>query len=416
MSSRLGLRGRLVAAVAAASLIAMAILVFAFNILLDRGLRADADRLLGERSAAALRTLSVLDGKLRVGETPDRSTVDVETWIFDMGGRALEHPSGALAPLTPEAARLRRGYRTVGSSRLLASPVLSRGRSIGTLVVGASLAPFQRSARDALRASVLLGLALAFLLLALARWAINRALAPVRRMTRQAAEWGESGLGRRFLSGPAHDELTELAATFDRLLDRSSESLSREQRFTAEVSHELRTPLARILAQTELADPSPAIDAIRASALELQQRAETLLSAAAGGRDARTSASDAARRAVAAGDELNLPSVDRDVAVDPELIDRALAPLLENARRFAATRVTLAVQSDSARVRFAVSDDGPGVPIALRERIFEPGFSGGGGGSGAGLGLPLARRLAESAGGTLTCVDAGTFVLELPAA
>ena len=46
-------------------------------------------------------------------------------------------------------------------------------------------------------------------------------------------------------------EVTELAATFDRLLDRLSQSLRREQRFTAEISHELRTPLAKILAEAE---------------------------------------------------------------------------------------------------------------------------------------------------------------------
>ncbi|MGI8558657.1 MAG: ATP-binding protein [Solirubrobacteraceae bacterium] len=415
--SLLGLRGRLLSAVAAAAVLAMAILVLAFNVLLDRGLQSDADRLLSERSAAALRTLSVVDGKLRVGETPDRAAADVETWVFDATGRALEQPSGGTS-VTAAAALLRGGYRTVDGSRsrLYATPILDHGRGLGTLVVGASLAPFQRSARDALRASLLLGAALSLVLVALAWWAITRALQPVARMTEQATEWSERDLGRRFLDGPPHDELTRLAATFDGLLDRVTESLAREQRFTAEISHELRTPLARIRAQAELAPRPPAIDAIAASAVELEQTLDALLASAASPRDARTSAGAAARRAMLAGEELILPGEDPIVAVDPQLLERALAPLLENARRFATTAPALRVESAAGRVRFEVSDDGPGVPASLREQIFEPGFSAGGGGSGAGLGLPLARRLVESAGGQLTCVEGAVFVLELPAA
>ena len=78
-----------------------------------------------------------------------------------------------------------------------------------------------------------------------ARWLLGAALRPVARMTRQAAEWSEHDLDRRFALGAPHDELTELAATLDSLLDRVAASLRHEQRFSAELSHELRTPLAR---------------------------------------------------------------------------------------------------------------------------------------------------------------------------
>ena len=72
-------------------------------------------------------------------------------------------------------------------------------------------------------------------------------------MTRQAAAWSEHDLDHRFALGEPHDELTELAATLDGLLDRLAASLRREQRFSAELSHELRTPLARVIAESELA-------------------------------------------------------------------------------------------------------------------------------------------------------------------
>src|SRR5437868_11169455 len=68
-------------------------------------------------------------------------------------------------------------------------------------------------------------------------------------MTRQAADWSEHDLDHRFALGAPHDELTELAATLDGLLDRLAASLRHERRFSAELSHELRTPLARVLAE-----------------------------------------------------------------------------------------------------------------------------------------------------------------------
>jgi len=59
-------------------------------------------------------------------------------------------------------------------------------------------------------------------------------------MTRQAAVWSERDLERRFSLGKPYDEVTELASTLDRLLDRLAASLRREQRFSAELSHEQR--------------------------------------------------------------------------------------------------------------------------------------------------------------------------------
>ena len=73
-----------------------------------------------------------------------------------------------------------------------------------------------------------------------------------------ADDRGRGGLerarpGRRFAAGEPYDELSQLAATLDGLLDDLSASLLREQRFSAEVSHELRTPLARVRTEAELA-------------------------------------------------------------------------------------------------------------------------------------------------------------------
>src|SRR5207302_3027998 len=108
------------------------------------------------------------------------------------------------------------------------------------------------------------------------------------RMTRQASVWSERELDERFGLGDPHDELTELAAMLDALLDRVAAGLRRERRFSAELSHELRTPLARIIAETELAlrrDRSPddyrsALELVHANARRLAQTVDALVAAA----------------------------------------------------------------------------------------------------------------------------------------
>ena len=66
------------------------------------------------------------------------------------------------------------------------------------------------------------------------RWVIGRALRPVAQMTADAEAWTEHDLDHRFAAGEPHDELTQLAATFDRMLARLAASLRREQLFSAE--------------------------------------------------------------------------------------------------------------------------------------------------------------------------------------
>ena len=107
-----------------------------------------------------------------------------------------------------------------------------------------------------------------------------------------------------------------------------------------------------------------------------------------------------------------------DAEGDPEIVRRALAPLLDNARRHARSSVTLTLDSTAGLARIIVRDDGPGVDPDLGEAAFEPGRRGvGQPDGGAGLGLPLARRLARACGGDVSigAGPGGCFVLELPA-
>src|SRR5439155_10373511 len=159
---------------------------------------------------------------------------------------------------------------------------------VGTVVTGISLSPYNESRRTALVDSLGLGAALLLIVLLAARWALSSALRPVSRMTAEAAAWSERDLDRRFRLGEPHDELTQLAATLDALLDRLAASMRREQRFSAELSHELRTPLSRISAEADLAlrrersgdEYQETLAAIRRDADQLSRALETLVAAA----------------------------------------------------------------------------------------------------------------------------------------
>ncbi|MDX6494173.1 MAG: hypothetical protein QOE17_159, partial [Gaiellales bacterium] len=124
------------------------------------------------------------------------------------------------------------------------------------------------------------------------------------------------------------------------------------------------------------------------------------------------------RLAADRGIELTVSGSAARVAVDVDLGERILQPLIENACRFARTLANVQIARNGASVTFAVTDDGDGVSDLQRSSIFERGVRGDrvDGDSGAGLGLALARRLARSAGGDITAEPGrgGHFVVTLP--
>ncbi|HEY6069213.1 MAG TPA: ATP-binding protein [Gaiellaceae bacterium] len=443
--SRLGLRRRLLFAVGAAVAVALVGLVAAFNLILGHVLDRDARDLVRARAIAQVASVHTSGGRLRVGETPDDRSADAYLWIFE-GGRALERPRAA-AEIDRAARELAGGgprFRDVAGSdaRLYAAPVVVAGTQLGTVVAGVSLAPYERTRKLALLASLVLGGLVLLLVLVAARWLVGASLRPVVRMTRQAAEWSEQDLEHRFALGAPHDELTELAATLDGLLDRLAASLRHERRFSAELSHELRTPLAHVLAESELAlrrERAPqeyrqALDLIRRNAGRLSRTVDALVAAAryeAGGErgtaDAHAVAESAARACsgLTAGPRLDLrisgPPRPLRVGVDGDLAERILQPVLENAYRYGATTVRVEIGRENSTVVYAIEDDGPGLADDDRDHIFEPGVRGRaarpGSDQGAGLGLSLARRLARSVDGDVVADAAqrgGRFVVRLP--
>jgi signal transduction histidine kinase len=400
--------------------------VLAFNVVLTANLDRDVDHTLRTKAAAAATTTSVRNGRIVVRESPDDQFIDREVWIYQ-GRRALVRPAGSRR-LQRAADALAGRARTFaetpdGELRLYAAPLTAAGRQVGTVVVAESLEAYDRTTDVALGGSVALG-GLLLLLVAVLTWtATGRALAPVRDMTRTAADWSANDQLRRFGAGPRPDELGELAATFDALLDRLAASLRHEQRVSAELSHELRTPLARISGEVELlrrrarsaAEQDEGLGAIARNAEEMRAILETLMKAAradAGLERGRTAVGPVLDRiaetwgpALAArGIELDLlfPG-DLEAGVDAEVVERILAPLLQNAGRHAVRRVLLSAERDGAAVVVRVDDDGRGIEEGEHDAVFEPGRGGDDG--GAGLGLALARRLARATGGDVEVVS-----------
>jgi signal transduction histidine kinase len=423
-----GLRGRLMLAVLGGVGVALVVLTAGFNFALSRRLDHDAQDSLRARAEAQLASLRVVDGRLTAPEAPEAAALESPSWVF-AGRRAIERPH--TDPRNHRAAvRLAAGpRRTVDVSatetRLYGVPVVRRGHRLGTVVSSVSLDPYERTRNTALIASLVFAALVLAVVAVASRWLLAGALRPVARMTTQAAEWSEARADRRFALGEPHDELTQLAATLDRLLDRLAASLRREQRLTAELSHELRTPLASIAAEAQLAlrrerstgEYRTGFEEVLASTGRMQRTLDTLLAAARAELGSADSTSDAHSVALAATEDCASLAAERgiDLAVlpptatlrvgaDGELVERALAPLVENACRYGTQAVRMTIARNGSQIRFTVEDDGPGVAEDERERIFEPGARGvaGEGTPGAGLGLALSRRLARAVGGDVT--------------
>jgi signal transduction histidine kinase len=446
-SVRPGLRGRLLLSVLGAMALVLTGLTAGFNLVLADRLDAEAGGVVQARASAEVAAVSVNRGRVVLPDAADERNPDAQVWVFQ-DQRAIEAPRAA-APTDHAAAALALqapATRDVPATdtRLFALPLAQSGRRVGAVVAAVSLTPYRQTRRTALIASLVLALTVFVAVGVGAGWLISRALGPVTSMTRQASAWSERDIDRRFSLGPPHDELTELAFTLDRLLDRLAASLRHEQRLSAELSHELRTPLASIAAEAQYAlrhthhddDGRAALEQIVTSAGQLSRTLDTLVAAARAQLDPRRGSSDASASAQAAASASARLGADRGiqvsvtapheplrVAVEQGLVERILAPLIENGCRHATASVSVAIDRDGPAVRFAVTDDGPGVPDSEHEAIFEPGRRASRAAAatlaphGAGLGLALARRLARSAGGDVQSEHTdtgGRFVARLP--
>jgi signal transduction histidine kinase len=275
----------------------------------------------------------------------------------------------------------------------------------------------------------------------------GRALRPVGKITEAARRASETRLHERLaLAGP-RDEVTELADTFDGMLDRLEHAFDAQRRFVANASHELRTPLtvARTAIEVTMAKPERTPEQLESMAEDVRGavgRAEHLvdslltltrsqhLAHAAEPADLATAAQDALdiRAAEITGRELTVAAELNAAPVigDRALLDRLASNLIDNAVRHNRPGGWVSVHTghDGRRAVIIVANSGSQVDPARVAELFEP-FQRADGrarsdGSGLGLGLSIVRAIAEAHRADLDAVarPAGglTVTVRLPAA
>lgn len=259
-------------------------------------------------------------------------------------------------------------------------------------------------------------------------WVVGRALRPVEQIRRIASAITAADLSQRVPEPGTDDEVGQLAHTMNAMLARLEESAAGQRRFVADASHELRSPLTAIrtmlevgLAHPEQASwPDIASRAVRQSAhLEvLTSQLLTLAKADAGQLAGRQQMFDLAAllqdlRSTYTGRRLTI-----DVTVpagttatgNPEELARLFRNLVDNALRHARTKVSLTATAGPGSVQVEVRDDGPGIPVEDRERVFDRFVrldpSRGPGSGSTGLGLAIVREIASAHGATIDLTEA----------
>ncbi|MEZ5283863.1 MAG: ATP-binding protein [Vicinamibacterales bacterium] len=312
-----------------------------------------------------------------------------------------------------------------------------------TAVVMAPLAEIERQRAEMVRA-IGIGMALALAVAGAGGWLVGRqALKPLADMAHQARRVDAHHPRERLVVPHAGDEVEQVAAAFNGLLDRLAASLDQQRQLMADASHELRTPVSviRTAAQVTLtqAERSSAesreslvivgeqadrlarvVDAMfllsRAEAHGVQLRPEFL------NLDEVVSESVRALRVIAQARAVTVTQEgDQEVGLvgDDALLRRLVGNVLDTAIRHAEAggHVVADVEASAAEAVIRITNDGPEIPVADRQRIFER-FVRVGPSEGAGLGLPIARWIAHAHGGTLVLESTDTrhttFTVTLP--
>lgn len=362
------------------------------------------------------------EGEEAVSEDPDGD---------DAGAGILEAPDGLTTIGAPDGGRL----------RVLSVPIESANGRIGTFHVAQSLVPIgaaQGSLRDTL---LIVGLVALLILIVAAAWISTLVARPLSRMADFAAALDTTGLDRRLAEDEGPSEVRSLARSFNHMLDRMQGAFDREREFVADASHELRTPVT--IAQGELdllrreltPDEQRRLDPARRELKRMERLVAEMLTLASQESegslrdqdvDVSDLLSDLRRDLPLMGQrDYSVASLGGIVRADPDRLAQVFRNLLRNAVAHTdeGGRVEVLASVTGDRVRFEVTDDGPGFDAREAEHLFDRFYRTDGGRTrdegGSGLGLAIARSIVEAHGGTIGAVPAdgaggGRVVFELP--
>lgn len=258
----------------------------------------------------------------------------------------------------------------------------------------------------------------------------RRALKPIDALTGTARRISGSDLSRRVEVGPADDELSRLAVTFNEMIERLQVSFEKQNRFVSDASHELRTPIAVIKGYADLIDQwakddpqvlEESVAAIRKEANGMTALVEQLLFLARGDsgklkpRKENFPASGLLHEVVeesslvAPNHRFEETAADHlQIYADRKLMKQALRALVDNAVKYSPEKGTirLAASQDGSGVKIRVTDTGIGIPENELPKIFDRFYRADEDRSrekgGSGLGLSIVKWIVDVNGGSIT--------------
>jgi two-component system heavy metal sensor histidine kinase CusS len=357
--------------------------------------------------------IRILDSQGRaIAETPQMDRL-IPTQFFPVGREPTE------------ALRTRKDYRSAGKLFSLVAFNENPGGKVYTLQLAQDRSSDEQVERNfaLLFIAVLFGGVVASGLIAII--VTRRGLRPLREMTESLGRIGPDQLKERIGSAGWPSELQPLAIAFDQMLKRLDDSFTRLSQFSADLAHELRTPIANMLGEAQVtlthertaADYRETIESTVAECERLSRIVDNLLFVARVDAarepisrkrfDARAAVEKIAAFYQMVADDHSVTincSGDGQIYADPDLFERAVGNLLDNALRFTPEHgsIHIGLSKPEADFEVAVSDSGCGIAAEHLPRVFDRFYraESSRGSDGAGLGLALVKSIVDLHGGS----------------
>jgi signal transduction histidine kinase len=260
----------------------------------------------------------------------------------------------------------------------------------------------------------------ALLLMGIGLWQVRRGLSPFGRLRERLAAVRD-GRERR-LEGSYPNEIQPLVNDLNAVLDHREQSVRRAVAKAGDLAHGLKTPLAVLAQEGERAEAAGQPETAAAIRQQVERMRRQIDYHLAHARAAASGATTGARCSIAASAEalartllrlhagrgvtIDVAVAAHSVRVEREDLDEMLGNLLDNACKWAASRVTVTAFEEAGSVSIIVDDDGPGLEPSMRERVFQRGVRADETAPGSGLGLAIVADLAELYGGAIVLESA----------
>lgn len=417
----------------------------------DRRLKARANyntQLYALMGDSALYLLRRMDTASILGAAANRSVALYSDegkilYLFNMPGTAPLQVSMDFLNKVKQAGEV---SFTIGNRDAIAIRRVTGRRTFFVVVSGHDDEGLERL--DTLKTILLLGLATSVFITALVSFLFARQLLrPIALIIREVKDISSYDLSHRIQAGAGQDEMSQLANTFNALLERLQESFAIQRRFISNASHELSTPLTSVSSQVEVVlqkersadEYKQVLFSVREDVQQMRQLTKSLLEIAKSGskdgidlNEVRVDevllkvVGDVKKLNAEYGVELEFgefPEDEKDFVVfgNNDLLYIAIKNLVENGCKYSPGRRTAAELSFSNHKLFIqVVNKDSFIPTEDMSQIFQPFYRGAGTGAsrGFGLGLPLAQRIIALHKGTILVksdkANGTCFTIELP--